>query len=145
MHDDRGDCIQSEGTILVVDDEPAILELYADILRSMSFDVLAAEDGRRAVALFEAHSSEIDLVILDWAMPNMHGRECLEAMQQITPGVRVVIASGHYPDDPELQRAYPSASAILCKPFAPDVLVDAVRRTIAGVPVDTDAPSFFPR
>ena len=145
MNDDRGDCIQSEGTILVVDDEPAILELYADILRSMNFDVLAAEDGRRAVALFEANSSDIDLVILDWAMPNMHGRECLEAMQQITPGVRVVIASGHYPDDPELQKAYPSASAILCKPFAPDVLVDAVRRTIAGVPVDTDASSLFSR
>lgn len=145
MNDDRGDCIHSKGKILVVDDEPAILELYVDILRSMSFDVLAAEDGRRAVALFEANSSDIDLVILDWAMPNMHGRECLEAIQQITPDVRVVIASGHYPDGPELQKAYPGASAVLCKPFAPDILVDAVRRTIAGIPVDTDAPSFFSR
>ncbi len=145
MHEDCDDHIRSEGMILVVDDEPSILELYVDILRSMSFDVLAAEDGRRAVALFEAHSSDIDLVILDWAMPNMHGRECLAAMQRIAPDLRVVIASGHYPDDPELQRAYPSASAVLCKPFAPDVLVDAVRKTIAGVPVDTDTASFFSR
>jgi len=145
MHDDCGDHIRSEGTILVVDDEPAILELYVDILRGMSFDVLAAEDGRKAVALFEAHSSDIDLVILDWAMPNMHGRECLEAIHQITPDVRVVIASGHYPDDPELQRAYPSASAVLCKPFAPDVLVDAVRKTMAGAPVDIDTHSLFSR
>ena len=70
-------------TILVVDDEPTILELYVDILRSMSYGVLAAEDGRRAIDLVAAHGSDIDLIILDWAMPNMHGRECLEAIQQI--------------------------------------------------------------
>lgn len=145
MRRDDADGTHSRGTILVVDDEPTILELYVDILRSMRYGVLAAEDGRRAIDLVAAHGSDIDLIILDWAMPNMHGRECLEAIQQIAPSLPVLIASGHCPDDPALLSVGSGASAILCKPFAPEVLLDAVSKVMAGEPVDDAFPSFVRR
>ena len=133
----------SEGTILVVDDDAAIRELYVDILQSANFEVVAAEDGRRAVDLFAARSAAFDLIVLDWAMPNMHGRECLDAILQIAPETAVIVASGYHPNDPALDIAGLKTSALLTKPFSASVLVDAVRKVIAGVPVEQDERTLF--
>jgi CheY-like chemotaxis protein len=85
-------------TILLVDDEAMIRDLSQLVLRRAGYHVLLAADGREAVELYWRESSHIDLVILDLMMPRLSGREVLQQLRQINPTVRVVVASGYWPE-----------------------------------------------
>lgn len=67
-------------TILLVDDEPELLELYAEVLELMDHRVLRAHDGREALEL--AHARRPDLVVTDWQMPRMSGVELCQSLEQ---------------------------------------------------------------
>ncbi len=84
-----------QGLVLVVDDEPVILETAAAALRHMGFTVLSARDGVEGLEIFRAHSSEIRLVLLDLTMPRMDGRETFQALRQIRPDLPVILSSGY--------------------------------------------------
>ena len=64
--------------ILLVDDDPELLELYSDVLELMGHTVLRAHDGREALVL--ARRGSPDLVVTDWMMPEMNGVELCEAL-----------------------------------------------------------------
>jgi CheY-like chemotaxis protein len=80
--------------ILVADDEPALREILEVVLRQEGFTVWAAEDGREALALYQQHRGEIDLVILDVHMPELDGPHTLEELRQTDPEVRCCFMSG---------------------------------------------------
>ena len=67
-------------TILLVDDQPELLELYTELLEMMDHHVLQAHDG--AEALEVAHARRPDLVVTDWKMPHMDGVELCEHLHQ---------------------------------------------------------------
>jgi CheY-like chemotaxis protein len=67
-------------TILLVDDEPELLELYAEVLELMDHRVLRAHDGREALEI--AHERRPDLVVTDWQMPRMTGVELCQHLEQ---------------------------------------------------------------
>ncbi|MGZ3458745.1 MAG: response regulator [Archangium sp.] len=70
-------------TILLVDDEPELLDLYAEVLELMDHRVLRAHDGREALDI--AHERRPDLVVTDWQMPRMSGVElCTRLVQDDT-------------------------------------------------------------
>ena len=65
-------------TILLVDDEPDLLDLYGEVLELMDHRVLRAHDGREALEI--AHARRPDLVVTDWQMPRMNGLELCEQL-----------------------------------------------------------------
>ncbi len=67
-------------TILLVDDEPELLDLYAEVLELMDHRVLRAHDGREALEL--AYERRPDLVVTDWQMPRMSGFELCQRLAQ---------------------------------------------------------------
>lgn len=67
-------------TILLVDDEPDLLDLYAEVLELMDHRVLRAHDGREALDI--AHERHPDLVVTDWQMPRMSGLELCQRLVQ---------------------------------------------------------------
>ena len=69
-------------TILLVDDETSILELGSLMLQRYGYQVLAAEDGLKALEVYRNRAAEIDLVILDLGMPKMSGQRCLNELPQ---------------------------------------------------------------
>ncbi len=79
--------------ILVVDDEPAILELIEDYLRIQGFDVVTARCGMEALALLEGDHP--DAILLDMKMPEMDGIETLKRIVARTPHVGVLMVSGN--------------------------------------------------
>ncbi|WP_035237205.1 response regulator [Desulfobacter vibrioformis] len=83
-----------EETILVVDDEKCILNLVSEILARLNYKVCVASNGAAAVDLFKDRHSEIDLVLLDIAMPEMDGKACIQGLIKINPGVKVIFSSG---------------------------------------------------
>ena len=81
-------------TILFVDDEDSVRHLGKRILERAGYSVLSASNGKEALSLFQNHRSCISLVILDFIMPGMSGKECLEAILNIEPAAKVLISSG---------------------------------------------------
>ncbi|MBV5319173.1 MAG: response regulator, partial [Desulfobulbaceae bacterium] len=85
-------------TVLVVEDEPALLMMAKMMLGKLGYHVLAAGSPGEAIALAEAHESAIHLVITDVVMPEMNGRELAEWLQSLYPNLKVLFMSGYTAD-----------------------------------------------
>ncbi len=86
--------LAAQGTILVVDDEPAVRAFMRAALEFGGFKVLEAEDGEAGVATFAVHADTIDLVLLDLTMPRLGGEEALVQINALRPNTPVVMTSG---------------------------------------------------
>jgi PAS domain S-box-containing protein len=81
-------------TILIVEDEPMLRELLLTLLASKGYDVLAAEDGNKAVELYTSRHEDIALVISDMGLPLLSGEDVFKHIQRINPHAKVILASG---------------------------------------------------
>jgi PAS domain S-box-containing protein len=114
-------------TVLVVEDEPAVLTLSRRALEAQGYVVLAASDPLAALRVVERHGGTIHLLLTDVVMPGLSGRELADRLTAQRPGIRVLFMSG-YPGDAVVQHGtLPSGSAFLQKPFSPDGLARKVR------------------
>jgi PAS domain S-box-containing protein len=86
---------KGKGTILIIDDERAVRELWRDFLKKKGYRIITAEDGQRGIDVFRDSRDEIDLVILDLVMPNMGGEEALKRLREIRPNIKVLVSSGY--------------------------------------------------
>ncbi len=82
-------------TILLVDDEPAILSVSRQMLESLGYRVTTAAGGREALRLYGDKGTEIDLVIVDMVMPELSGGETFTRLRELNPSVRVILSSGY--------------------------------------------------
>jgi len=123
----KGGAARGSETILVVEDEPAVLTLSRRALEAQGYVVLAAGDGADALRVVERHGGTIHLLLTDVVMPGISGRELADRLATRRPGLRVLYMSG-YPGDAVVQHgSLPSGSAFLQKPFSPDGLARKVR------------------
>ena len=86
---------QGQGTILVVDDEPAVRDLIARMIEKFGFTPLLASDGIEALERFYEHAPNLAAVLLDLTMPQMHGHDVLQHMHDFNPAVPVILMSGY--------------------------------------------------
>jgi signal transduction histidine kinase len=119
-------------TILLVEDDPSVRELVAQVLRSLGYSLLIASEGREALAIVNSHAGRIHLLLSDVVIPHLSGRQLAEQVQSMRPGIRVLFMSG-YTSDEVLRRGVLSAHvAFLQKPFTPQVLAARVRAELDG-------------
>ena len=114
--------------ILIVDDEPFNLELLAQELRDLGYDVARARDGVEALARAERYRP--DLVLLDYMMPGMNGLEVLEELRKGESDVPVVMITAHGSIDVAVQAMKLGAYDFIPKPFAPDHIALIVRKAL---------------
>ncbi|MFH1115753.1 MAG: PAS domain S-box protein [Pseudomonadota bacterium] len=119
-------------TILVVDDEPLIADLAKRILENAGYSVITARDGKEALAAYSQEGERIALVILDLIMPEMGGKQCLEELLKIDPGVKTLIVSGHASKGTTLRCKNSGAESRVDKPFNTRDLLRSVRRVLDG-------------
>jgi signal transduction histidine kinase len=122
-------------TILVVEDEPALLRVVTRILQHNDYSVLAAANGTEALALAADH--DFDLLLTDAVMPGISGFELADRVRQTRPQASVLFMSGYSPDLAGAGRGLPVDTALVQKPFTERTLLEAVRAAIAapcGVP-----------
>ncbi len=117
--------VRNEG-ILVVDDEPTILDLARIALRRFGYRVLTATNGAEAVETYTRQRDEIDLVLMDIAMPVMDGHAAILALRTINPEVLIVASSGH---TSALSSEVPAA-AFIPKPYTAQTLVNTLDRVL---------------
>jgi len=108
---------RGSGTVLLVDDEETIRAIGSKQLQHLGLDVLTAEDGRQAVAVYRERRAGIDLVLLDLIMPHMNGEEAYRELRQIDPDVRVILASGYSESDITSRFAGKGLAGCLQKPY----------------------------
>ena len=82
-------------TILLVDDEKAIVAVTKEVLEILGYEVLFANNGKSAVEIYEKNKEAVDLVILDMIMPDMSGGETYDKLKAFDPNVRVLLSSGY--------------------------------------------------
>jgi len=111
------DMIQGHGTVLLVDDEPMILQIGQMMLQRLGFDVKTAGSGEEALNLFKADPAQIDLVILDMIMPDLSGAETFERLKAIGPGVKVLLSSGYSIDGEAAGILKRGCDGFIQKPF----------------------------
>jgi PAS domain S-box-containing protein len=133
------------GTILLVEDDPALCALAQRVLAGVGYIVLAAPNGAEALALSATYDKPIDLVATDVVMPGMSGSALVERLLVTRPDVKVLYMSG-YTDDDVVRRGIDGISSrFLHKPFTPEVLLRHVREALAGGgPVASSGPPGVP-
>ncbi len=117
--------------VLIVDDEPHILQFLQVKLTASGYEVLSANNGSEALA--QVQTQEPDLLVLDVVMPGMDGFETLKQIRAVSP-VPVIILSAKETNVDKVKGLKMGADDYLAKPFNPDELVariEAVRRRLA--------------
>ena len=119
------------GTILLVEDEPAVLELVSMSLRCAGYDVLPAHDGLEAVQVIEQAGQEIDLFVSDVVMPGLSGKDLADIFERECPGKPVLFTSGYAPVIEEYLLRSDGKAEFIGKPFKPWDLVEKVNKLMA--------------
>lgn len=127
---------QGTGTVLLVDDEELLRSTGKRLLAKLGYRVLLAGDGSEALEIFRQHGNEIDLILLDLGMPVMDGAECFRKLKELSPEVRVLIASGYSDADKVEGLLADGALGFLHKPFSAEHLSRAISRGLGVLPAD---------
>ena len=114
--------------ILVVDDDPQIVELCTKTLRASGFVVESSLDGREAIALLR--EKEFDLLIVDLMMPDIDGFEILRIAGEHAPSTARIIITGYGTMGKALESVRVGALGFVEKPFSPEELTVAVQNTL---------------
>lgn len=115
-------------TVLCVDDDAGIRELYAALLGRYGFDVITVVNGHHAIHVFQSKANDIDAVILDYEMPGMNGLELAILLKRHNPALPILMVSG---SDPELEEMCPFVDAAIAKGVPMGVIVNRLELLLA--------------
>jgi two-component system cell cycle sensor histidine kinase/response regulator CckA len=112
-------------TILLVEDEPAVRQLFAQALTRAGYRVHEARNGQEAIKVFDQHGDGIDLLLTDLRMPYMGGAELAQHLRARRKTLKLICVSGYPASDKD---AVPTD--FLAKPFSRDDLLTKVREVL---------------
>jgi PAS domain S-box-containing protein len=110
-------------TVLIVEDAPNVRELAAEVLSSLGYHVLSAAGPDEALQLSHASSAPINLLLTDFVMPGMNGKDLARLLVREHAGLRTLFMSGYTTE-------FIPSSHFLPKPFTPDTLARKVREAL---------------
>jgi len=129
--------VRGNGTVLVVDDEPQVLQALTLLLGSIGYDVLTASSGREAVHIVRRSGLAISLVILDMLMPEMTGSQTYGALRKVAPGIKVLLASARGIEVRAAEMLAQGCQGFIQKPFDAATLSAKLREIIDSDSVAT--------
>lgn len=119
--------LELEGlNVLVVDDNKTAREILRDLLLSYDFSVVTASSGAAALEMFESSNARIDLVLLDWKMPNMDGVETAKRLAALPSCPPIILVTAYSQEDANHAAQNIPLKGILTKPISPSTLIDAI-------------------
>jgi signal transduction histidine kinase len=124
--------MRGQETILLAEDEPAMLELITIQLQTQGYTVLGACTPGEVIRLAEEHTGEIDLLITDVVMPEMNGRQLAEKLRSRHPGLKCMFTSGYTADVIAHHGVLEEGVYFMQKPFSRDDLAAKVREALGG-------------
>ncbi|NQU12024.1 response regulator [bacterium] len=117
--------------ILAVDDEPDLLDILKTALEGEGMQVHTFSTANEAIDYYEGHANEIDLVLLDYVLPDLTGDLVFECLQRTNPDVRVVLLTAC--DDQVAKKMFGQGlRGYIQKPFYLDDLIGRIREELAA-------------
>ena len=118
-------------TILLVEDDPALREMAATLLRRLGYTVLAAANGIEALNLKQQRDTgHVDLLFTDVVMPHMSGKELSDRVRALYPHTQILFTSAYAENAIVHQGVLDPGVALLQKPFTPSALARKVREVL---------------
>ena len=119
-------------TVLVVDDETRMRKLIKDFLIKKEFNILEAEDGEKALEIFEENKNKIGIILLDVMMPKLDGWSVLRQIRQ-NSNVPIIMLTARGEEQDELFGFELGVDEYISKPFSPKILVARVEAILKRV------------
>lgn len=119
-------------TILLVEDDNALRAVTSDLLRSVGYFVLEANDGDSAIEIAKQHGNSIDLVLTDMVMPGMSGSDLIVHLRRLEPKLATLFMSGYAGDLVGRASVVGPDTMVLHKPFTRKALLTKVREALTG-------------
>lgn len=116
--------MEQRETILLVEDEPAVRQLFSLALTRAGYRVHEARNGQEAMKVFDQHGESIDLLLTDMRMPYMGGAELVRQLRTRRKTLKLLCISGYVGGETEF------AEDFLAKPFSRDELLAKVREVL---------------
>ena len=126
-------------TILVVDDDAAVMTVVNCMLETGGYNVLLAPSAEVALRLVGRNDLKIDLVLLDVVMPDLTGPELAERILAIQPRMKMLFMSGFSDSEGVRVKILDRGLELLPKPFTSDALLDVVERVLSFPALQTAA------
>ncbi len=120
--------------VLIAEDEAAIREFIIINLRRAGYEIVEAEDGARALELYEANDGDIDVAVLDVMMPNVDGLEVCRQLRMKSNNIGIIMLTAKTQEMDKITGLMTGADDYVTKPFSPTELVarvDAIYRRVA--------------
>jgi PAS domain S-box-containing protein len=118
------------GTILLVEDEEALLNLTSERLTECGYTILPARDGVQALEIVRSYQGSIDLLLTDIMMPRMGGLALARYMSELRPDVRIAFMTGHAEREASYREALRSGAESIQKPFTREQLIRLVGQAL---------------
>ena len=115
-----------QSSILVVDDETRMRKLIKDFLMVKGYQILEAEDGEKALEIYEQNQSKIELILLDVMMPKLDGWSVLRQIRQTNKTIPIIMLTARGEEQDELFGFELGVDEYITKPFSPKILVARV-------------------
>jgi PAS domain S-box-containing protein len=129
----REDSADGRGeTILVVEDEPNILQMTSLSLRRKGYHVITASDGAEALSVYEESKNEISLIFLDLGLPKIDGAEVAERIKGSNPDAKIILASGYLERDQQGKLKTNAADDFMQKPYELKDMLRRIQTVIRG-------------
>ena len=127
-----------QGTVLVVDDDPAVCHVTGQMLEMHGYRVLYAENGEQAMTLFDENSDQISILVADLVMPKMSGPQLAHLLRIQRSELPVLFVSGLVSDS---NCEGVMGGCMLTKPYSPSILASKVRDVLAAFEPKSEMPS----
>jgi len=122
----------ASATILLAEDDPTVRQFTRSVLQERGYQVLAAENGAKALELCASYSGHIHALVTDVVMPEMNGRMLAERARLIRPNLKVLFVSGYIDRGLKDEDISIAGSAFLEKPFTGESLLKLVEKFCAA-------------
>jgi len=119
-------------TILLVEDQPAIRQHMVNCLEDLRYQVLASPDGDSALRTVREHKGRIDLLLTNFSMPGISGRELARITEAERPGIKVLYMSGHPEEMVWAGEFLEQRPSWLAKPFTKQLLAAGLRKSLGA-------------
>ena len=130
--DEKNELPRGTETILLVEDEPAVREMAAFVLKERGYTVLAASHGQEALRLAQKHSHDVHLLLTDVIMPGINGKDLARQLSQGRPDLKVIFMSGYTDGTIDQHGVLDPGNVFIQKPFSPRLLVHKIREVLDG-------------
>lgn len=116
-------------SILIVEDEPGLREMLSDVLRGRGYDVLTAEDGQEALAIF-LENSDLQLVVSDVGLPKVGGLDLFVQLRKLNPQLKVILVSGFVEESDRERMLKAGVERFIQKPYSPMDVLRKIREVL---------------